>query len=33
MGWALGETTGRDASGVFGHCGYHAPAQLLRQTL
>jgi transposase len=29
MGRALGEITGRDASGFFRHCGYHAPAQLL----
>jgi transposase len=29
MSRALGEITDRDASGFFGHCGYHAPAQLL----
>ncbi len=29
MGRALGEITGRGASGFSGHCGYHAPAQLL----
>jgi hypothetical protein len=29
MGRALDEISGRDAWGFFGHCGYHAPAQLL----
>jgi transposase len=29
MGRALSEITGRDASGFFRHCGYHASAQLL----
>ncbi len=29
MGRALEEITGRDASGFFRHCGYHAPVQLL----
>ena len=33
MGRALSEITDRDASGFFRHCGYHTPAQLLRQTL